>query len=43
MVNFWNDTWLRHIGPLKELVEGPSAPDETLRVYDITNASGKWD
>ncbi|KAK5772336.1 hypothetical protein PVK06_048621 [Gossypium arboreum] len=40
VVNFLNDTWLRHIGLPKDLFEGPGVLDETLRACDMTDVSG---
>ncbi|KAH1082125.1 hypothetical protein J1N35_021886 [Gossypium stocksii] len=33
LVNFWNDTWIRKIGPLKPFSKGIGQPDKMLRPY----------
>lgn len=43
LVNSWNDTWIRKIGPLKPFFEGIGQSDEALRVCDMIDAEDKWD
>ncbi|KAG8484128.1 hypothetical protein CXB51_022942 [Gossypium anomalum] len=40
LVNSWNDTWIRKIGPLKPFFEGIGQLDETLRKQELTESVG---
>lgn len=42
LVNFWNDNWLRGIGPMKRHYSSYCMMDETIRVCDTTEVSGSW-
>lgn len=42
-VNFWNDPWLKQVGPLKAFAVGSFSIDETIRVCDAVGVSGGWD
>lgn len=40
LTNFWNDMWLRQVGPLRAFYRGPRQPDDTLYVCDIVDVNG---
>ncbi|MBA0613425.1 hypothetical protein Godav_013864 [Gossypium davidsonii] len=42
-INFWNDTWLRKIGPLRGFYTGLFQPDDTLHVCNVMDVTGGWD
>ncbi|KAK8363061.1 hypothetical protein V6Z12_A03G138500 [Gossypium hirsutum] len=35
MTNFWNDVWVRQMGPLRDILGGSNQPDNSLRVCDL--------
>ncbi|KAH1128742.1 hypothetical protein J1N35_000120 [Gossypium stocksii] len=43
MMNFWDDVWVRQMGPLRDILGGPDQPDNTLRVCDLVTDNGFWD
>ncbi|KAH1129169.1 hypothetical protein J1N35_000547 [Gossypium stocksii] len=42
-MNFWNDVWIRQLGPLRIFYKGIGQPDDTLRVCELVTKSGSWD
>lgn len=42
-MNFWNDVWLRQLGPLRCFFARPGQPDETLKVCDMIDVFVRWD
>lgn len=42
LVNFWNDNWLRDIGPLKRHYIYHRLLDEAIQICDATGTAGFW-
>lgn len=43
LVNFWDDVWLRHVGPLRQFGAHLDFHTSSLRVTDVVTSTGTWD